>query len=105
MLQAELARRDAGVTVTVLTPSGLRTPMLLDMNAAFERRLKKDPAEIDFRRALYENAIEPIDFARLAVQAIKADALYVNSHRLTLDLVQERVDRMLADTKKIGTIT
>jgi NAD(P)-dependent dehydrogenase (short-subunit alcohol dehydrogenase family) len=105
MLQTELARRGAGVEVTVLTPSGLRTPMLLDANAAFEQRAEKDPAEVEFRRALFANAVEPIDFARLVVRAIRADARYVNSHRVTLDLVQKRVDRMLADTDKIGTVT
>jgi NAD(P)-dependent dehydrogenase (short-subunit alcohol dehydrogenase family) len=105
MLRAELGRRDARVRVTVLTPSGLRTPMLINANAAFEQRPRKDQAEIEFRRALYANAVEPMDFARLALRAIKADALYVNSHGSTLKLVQERVDRMLADTVKIGTIT
>jgi NAD(P)-dependent dehydrogenase (short-subunit alcohol dehydrogenase family) len=105
MLQAELARRDPRIKVTVLTPSGLRTPMLINANAAFERRPVKDPAEVEFRRALYANAVEPMDFARLAVRAIKADALYVNSHRLTLELARERLDRMAADTEKIGTIT
>jgi NAD(P)-dependent dehydrogenase (short-subunit alcohol dehydrogenase family) len=104
MLQTELARRNAGVDVTVLTPSGLRTPMLFNANAAFDQRAEKDPAEVEFRRALYANAVDPIDFARLAVRAIKADALYVNSHRATLDLVQKRTDRMLADTEAIGTV-
>jgi NAD(P)-dependent dehydrogenase (short-subunit alcohol dehydrogenase family) len=105
MLQAELARRDAGVKVTVLTPSGLRTPMLLDTLAAFEQQADSDPAQIEYLRALHAKAVEPMDFARLAVRAIKADALYANSHRLTLELVQERVDRMVAGTDKIGTIT
>ncbi len=104
MLQTELARRNAGVEVTVLTPSGLRTPMLLDTLAAFEQQEDSDPAQIEYLRTLYANAVEPIDFARLVVRAIKADALYVNSHRVTLDLVQKRVDRMLADTERIGTV-
>jgi NAD(P)-dependent dehydrogenase (short-subunit alcohol dehydrogenase family) len=104
MLQAELARRNAGVEVTVLTPSGLRTPMLLDTLAAFEQQEGLDPAQMEYLRTLYANAVEPIDFARLVIRAIKANALYVNSHRVTLDFVQKRVDRMLADMERIGTV-
>lgn len=104
MLQTELARRGAGVEVTVLTPSGLRTPMLLDTLAAFEQQEDIGPAQIEYLKALYANSVEPIDFARLVIRAIKADVLYVNSHRVTLDLVQKRVDRMLADTDRIGTV-
>lgn len=104
MLQAELARSEAGVGVTVLTPSGLRTPMLLDAFDSFEQLAANDPAQVEYGRALLANAVEPDDFARLVVRAIKEDSLYVNSHRATLDLVQKRVDRMLADTNKIGTI-
>jgi NAD(P)-dependent dehydrogenase (short-subunit alcohol dehydrogenase family) len=104
MLQAELARSEAGVGVTVLTPSGLRTPMLLDSFAAMEKMAAEDPALAEYGQALLANAVEPDDFARLVVRAIKEDSLYVNSHVATLDLVQKRVDRMLADTNKIGTV-
>ena len=104
MLQAELSRRGDSVKVTVLTPSGLRTPMLVNAYAAFEQREIKDEAEAEYRRALYANAVEPLDYARLVVQAVKQDVLYVNSHRTTLDLVRERTDRMAADMNKIGTV-
>jgi NAD(P)-dependent dehydrogenase (short-subunit alcohol dehydrogenase family) len=104
MLQSELARRGAGVGVTVLTPSGLRTPMLLDTFAAFEQQEDIDPAQLEYLRTLHANAIEPVDFVRLVIRAIKEDALYVNSHRATLEFVQQRVDRMLVDAKKIGTV-
>src|SRR5258708_40206113 len=94
----------AGVDVIVLSTSGLHTPMLLDTLAAFEQQEGLDPAQIEYLRTLYANAVEPIDFARLAIRAIKANALYVNSHRVTLDFVQKRVDRMLADMERIGTV-
>jgi len=51
---------------------------------------------------MYEAAVEPLDFARLAVQAIKTDTLYVNSHRATLEFAQERLNWMVADTERLG---
>jgi NAD(P)-dependent dehydrogenase (short-subunit alcohol dehydrogenase family) len=104
MLQAELARSSAGVGVTVLTPSGLRTPMLLNSFAAIEKMAAEDPTLAEYGQALLANAVEPDDFARLVIAAIKQDCLYVNSHAATLGLVQERVDRMLTATNKIGTV-
>ena len=70
------------------------------------RRLsqKKGCALGKYFTKLYEDAVEPIDFARLAVRAITTDTLYVNSHRATLDSAQERLDRMKADTERLGTI-
>jgi hypothetical protein len=104
MLRAELERREARVGVTVLTASGLRTPMLLDAFARFEQQEGNEPAQVEYRSALYATAVERMDFARLVVRAIKEDAVYVNSHRSTLDLVQKRVERMLADTDLLGTV-
>jgi hypothetical protein len=70
------------------------------------RRLsqKKGCALEKYFTKLYEDAVEPIDFARLAVRAITTNTLYVNSHRATLDSAQERLDRMKADTERLGTI-
>lgn len=47
---------------------------------------------------------EPIDFGRLVVRAIRADALYVNSHRETLAWLQGRINRMIGDADRIGTL-
>jgi NAD(P)-dependent dehydrogenase (short-subunit alcohol dehydrogenase family) len=102
MLHAELALRGAPVGVTVLTPSGLRTPLLLGPLALLEPG--SNPALEAYYAALVEAAVEPADFAELAVRAIKTSALYVNSHRATLDAARERLDRMFADTERIGTI-
>ena len=78
--------------------------MLLNAYAAFEKLELMDPAQVEYRRALYANSVEPLEFARLAVQGVEGGALYVNSHRSTLDFVQERTSRMLADTNTIGTV-
>jgi NAD(P)-dependent dehydrogenase (short-subunit alcohol dehydrogenase family) len=105
MLHEELALRESPVGVTVLTPSGLRTPALLEPYAAFQAQADKDPALEAYFTKLVDAAVEPIDFARLAVRAIKTNTLYVNSHRATLDAVRERVERMAADTDRLGTIS
>jgi len=103
MLHAELALRESPVGVTILTPSGLLTPLLLEPYAAFQAQEEKDPALERYFTRLFEDAVEPSDFARLAVRAIKTNTLYVNSHRATLDSVQERLNGMVADADRLGT--
>lgn len=104
MLHEELALRDSPVGVTVLTPSGLRTPLLLDSYAAFQAQPDKDPELAVYFTKMFDAAVEPLDFARLAVRAIKTRTLYANSHRATLDSARERLDRMFTDQERLGTI-
>jgi NAD(P)-dependent dehydrogenase (short-subunit alcohol dehydrogenase family) len=104
MLHAELALRGSPVGVTVLTPSGLLTPLLLEPYEAFQAQEHKDPALAAYFEQLVAAAVDPLEFARLAVRAIKTKTLYVNSHRATLDSVQQRLDRMVADADSLGTI-
>lgn len=104
MLHAELAEREAGVGVTVLTPGGVRTEGILSSLAAYESGEHDDPAMHEFLAARVAAAVEPIDLGRLVVRAIRAGVLYVNSHRETLAWLQERFDRIVSDAERIGTL-
>ena len=104
MLHAELAGRGAPVGVTVLTPGGVATEGILGSLAAHERHEVDDPAMHSFLATRVAAAVDPVDLGRIVVKAIRADALYVNTHRETLVWLQERVDRMVADADRIGTI-
>jgi len=104
MLHAELAERKAPVGVTVLTPGGVRTEGILGELANHESGLRNDPAMHEFLASRVAAAVEPIDLGRLTVRAIRADVLYVNTHRETLKWLQERVDRMVGDADRLGTI-
>jgi NAD(P)-dependent dehydrogenase (short-subunit alcohol dehydrogenase family) len=104
MLRAELAERGAPVGVTVATPGGIKTEALLSGLAELERNGQDDPVLREFFTSRVANAVEPIELARLVVRAIQADVLYVNSHRETLDWLQQRVDRMIGDADRIGTL-
>jgi NAD(P)-dependent dehydrogenase (short-subunit alcohol dehydrogenase family) len=103
MLQAELAEREAAVGATVLTPGGIKTEALLSGLEAYGDRDEGDPMR-DFFTSRVAAAVEPAVFARLAVRAIREGALYVNSHRETLDWLRQRVDRMEADANRMGTV-
>lgn len=104
MLHAELAERAEAVGVTVLTPGGVRTEGILASLAAHESGEYDDPAMREFLTSRVAAAVEPIDFGRLVVRAIQAGALYVNSHRETITWLQERIDRMIGDADRIGTL-
>lgn len=101
MLHDELRERQAPIGVTVLTPGAIRTPALL---AAVAEAKETDPYQHALLGSRAAAAVEPDDLGHLVVRAIKAGALYVNSHRETLEWLQERVDRMVADTDRIGTL-
>lgn len=104
MLHAELTERGTPVGVTVLTPGGVRTEGILGSLAEVERTQPRDEAMYEFLATRVAAAVEPLDLGRLTVRAIKEGALYVNSHRETLTWLQERVDRMVADADRIGTL-
>jgi NAD(P)-dependent dehydrogenase (short-subunit alcohol dehydrogenase family) len=104
MLHADLAARQAGVGVTVLTPGGVRSPALLDTVASYVDGDADAPQLQAFLTDRAAAAVEPIELGRLVVRAIRADALYVNTHLETLAWLQERVDRMRADAQRIGTV-
>lgn len=102
MLSAELSERQAPVGVTVLTPGGVRTEGIL---ASLETsRQQGDPAVHEFLASRVAAAVEPIELGRLVVRAIEQGVLYVNSHRETLEWLQEKVDRMVADADQLGTL-
>jgi NAD(P)-dependent dehydrogenase (short-subunit alcohol dehydrogenase family) len=101
MLHQELVERESPVGVTVLTPGGIRTPGLV---AAAEDAKRTGSAHYDDLASRVAMAVEPDDLARLVVRAIKANVFYVNSHRQTLEWLQERVDRMVADADALGTL-
>ena len=104
MLRAELAERGSSVGVTVLTPGGVRTEGILASLALHETGQRNDPAMYEFLASRVAAAVEPVDLGRLVVQAIRTKALYVNTHRETLEWLQERVDRMVSDADKTGTL-
>jgi NAD(P)-dependent dehydrogenase (short-subunit alcohol dehydrogenase family) len=101
MLHQEIVERGAPVGVTVLTPGGIRTPGLIAAAEDAERTGSPHHADLASRVAI---AVEPDDLARLVVRAIKANVFYVNSHRETLEWMQARVDRMIADADDLGTL-
>jgi NAD(P)-dependent dehydrogenase (short-subunit alcohol dehydrogenase family) len=102
MLRLELAALGASVGVTVLTPGPIRTEALVGSLDVFERGELDDPVMHEFLASRVAAAVEPIDLARVVVRAVRADALYVNSHRETLVWSKERVDRMAADADRLG---
>jgi NAD(P)-dependent dehydrogenase (short-subunit alcohol dehydrogenase family) len=104
MLQAELSERGSSVGVTVLTPGGVRTEGILASLALHETGQRKDPAMREFLASRVAAAVDPVDLGRLVVRAIRTQALYVNTHRETLTWLQERVDRMVGDAGKTGTL-
>jgi NAD(P)-dependent dehydrogenase (short-subunit alcohol dehydrogenase family) len=104
MLQAELAQRGSAVGVTVLTPGGVRTEGILASLALHETGQRNDPAMREFLASRVAAAVDPVDLGRLVVRAIRTRARYVNTHRETLKWLQERVDRMVSDADKTGTL-
>ena len=104
MLRAELAERGSSVGVTVLTPGGVRTEGILASLAMHESGQRNDPAMREFLASRVAAAVEPVDLGRLVVRAIRTKTLYVNTHRETLEWLQERVDRMVSDASKTGTL-
>ena len=102
MLQAELAATPVGVTV--LTPGGVKTEGILGSLALHESGERVDPAMREFLASRVAAAVDPVDLGRLVVRAIQTGTLYVNTHRETLTWLQERVDRMVADAERIGTL-
>jgi NAD(P)-dependent dehydrogenase (short-subunit alcohol dehydrogenase family) len=102
MLQAELAATPVGVTV--LTPGGVKTEGILGSLALHESGERVDPAMREFLASRVAAAVDPVDLGRLVVRAIQTGALYVNTHRETLTWLQERVDRMVSDAERIGTL-
>ena len=103
MLYAELCERQAPVGVTVLTPGGVRTEGILASLEA-SRQEGGDPAVYEFLASRVAAAVEPIELGRLVVRAIEEGVLYVNSHRETLEWLQAKVDRMVADADQLGTL-
>lgn len=104
MLHAELAERGTPVGVTVLTPGGVRTEGILGSLAMHESGERDDPAMREFLASRVAAAVDPVDLGRLVVRAIQARALYVNTHQETLTWLQERVNRMVANAERIGTL-
>ena len=104
MLHAELAERGTPVGVTVLTPGGVRTEGILGSLALHESGERDDPAMREFLASRVAAAVDPVDLGRLVVRAIQARALYVNTHQETLVWLQERIDRMISDAERIGTL-
>jgi NAD(P)-dependent dehydrogenase (short-subunit alcohol dehydrogenase family) len=104
MLHAELAERGTPVGVTVLTPGGVRTEGILGSLALHESGEREDPAMREFLASRVAAAVDPVDLGRLVVRAIQARALYVNTHQETLVWLQERIDRMISDAERIGTL-
>jgi NAD(P)-dependent dehydrogenase (short-subunit alcohol dehydrogenase family) len=104
MLREELAAIGSPVGTTVLTPGGVRTPLIVEALARYQRGELTDPAMQEFLETRVANAVEPIAVGRLVVRAIRQDVLYVNTHRETLDWLQSRVDRIVADADVLGTL-
>jgi NAD(P)-dependent dehydrogenase (short-subunit alcohol dehydrogenase family) len=104
ILQANLAERGVAVGVSVLTPGFVRSEHHVAAEEGGEQKAETDPAVRAFIEARMANAVDPIDVGRLTVRAVKQDALYVNTHRETFGWLQERIDRMVADADRIGTI-
>jgi NAD(P)-dependent dehydrogenase (short-subunit alcohol dehydrogenase family) len=104
MLHAELAERGSPVGVTVLTPGGVRTEGILGSLARYESGELDDPAMREFLATRVAAAVDPVDLGRLVVRAIQTGALYVNTHRETLDWLEDRFRRMVADADRLGTL-
>ena len=88
MLRDELAAIGAPIGVTVLTPGGVRTPPILGALARARADEHADPVMLEFLETRVAAAVEPIEVGRLTVRAVLAGALYVNTHRETLDWLQ-----------------
>jgi NAD(P)-dependent dehydrogenase (short-subunit alcohol dehydrogenase family) len=104
VLHANLAEAGSPVGVTVLTPGFVRTERTAAALTDSEETGRTDPALVEWLTDRMKTAVDPIDVGRLAVRAIKQRALYANTHRETLTWVQERVDKMVADADRVGTI-
>jgi NAD(P)-dependent dehydrogenase (short-subunit alcohol dehydrogenase family) len=104
MLRGELAAIGAPVGVTVLTPGGVRTEGIMAALARHERGEEADAAMHAFLASRVAAAVDPIEVGRLVVRAIRDDVLYVNTHRETLEWLQQRVDRMVADADQLGLL-
>jgi NAD(P)-dependent dehydrogenase (short-subunit alcohol dehydrogenase family) len=104
VLHANLTERESPVGVTVLTPGFIRTERSVAALAAKEPSEQADPAFQAFFVDRMARAVDPIDLGRLTVRAIKENVLYVNTHRETFGWLEERVDRMVADADRIGTV-
>jgi NAD(P)-dependent dehydrogenase (short-subunit alcohol dehydrogenase family) len=104
MLHTELAEIGSPVGATVLTPGGVLTTSLVTAHQRHERGEETDPVMREFLATRVARAVEPLAVGRLVVRAIRARALYVNTHRETLDWLRARVDRMVADADALGTL-
>jgi NAD(P)-dependent dehydrogenase (short-subunit alcohol dehydrogenase family) len=104
MLREELAACGAPVGVTVLTPGGVRTKQLLDALARHQSGELVDEEMEEFLESRVAHAVEPIELGRLVVRAVRANVLYVNTHRETLDWLRARFDRIGADAEALGTL-
>jgi NAD(P)-dependent dehydrogenase (short-subunit alcohol dehydrogenase family) len=104
MLHRELADAGAPIGVTLLTPGGIRTRMMHEQRARFTDADLADPATRRWLEQRMATAVEPIDVGRLAVQAVLADRLYVNTHREILDWLRERTERIARDADALGTL-
>jgi NAD(P)-dependent dehydrogenase (short-subunit alcohol dehydrogenase family) len=104
VLHGNLADRGAPVGVSVITPSFVRTENAVAGIEAAEQDPDADPAILDFMRAGMVRAVDPIDVGRLTIRAIRDNALYINTHRERLEGIQARVDGMVADADRIGTL-
>jgi NAD(P)-dependent dehydrogenase (short-subunit alcohol dehydrogenase family) len=104
VLHANLAERGAAVGVSVLTPGFVRSEHHVAASDGGEQKAETDPAVRAFIEERMANAVDPIDVGRLTVRAVQQNALYINTHRETFGWLQERVNRMVADADRIGTI-
>jgi NAD(P)-dependent dehydrogenase (short-subunit alcohol dehydrogenase family) len=104
MLREELAAIGSSVGATVLTPGGVLTQPILSALARHQSGELTDPAMQEFLETRVANAVEPIAVGRLVVRAVRENVLYVNTHRETLDWLQDRVDRIVADADALGTL-
>jgi NAD(P)-dependent dehydrogenase (short-subunit alcohol dehydrogenase family) len=104
MLLAELGSLGSKVGVSVLTPGGVLTPLLIQAKELYERGEITDPAGAGFLQSRVANAVEPLDVGRLVVRAITMRRLYVNTHAETLDWFAERHRRMVEDAAALGVL-
>jgi NAD(P)-dependent dehydrogenase (short-subunit alcohol dehydrogenase family) len=104
MLREELAAIGSPIGVTVLTPGGVRTKPILTALAEHRADPQANPTMLEFLESRVAAAVEPLELGRLVLRAVRENVLYVNTHRETLEWLQDRVDRMVADADALGTL-